>query len=109
MAKARTFRPQVEQLAQPPNNILLRERDDDAQHDDDERDASDESRGPLEESGRTMSDSSDEEVEEAVAEDIQRFEDSFKGITARYRLINRIGEGPAPPLAGFMQVPELTP
>jgi len=52
----------------------------------------DESRGPLEESGCTVSDS-DEEVEDAVAEDIARFEDSFKGITKRYRLINRIGEG----------------
>ncbi|KAF2001403.1 kinase-like protein [Amniculicola lignicola CBS 123094] len=51
-----------------------------------------ESRDPLEESGATM-DSSDEEIEETVAEDMARFEDSFVGITKRYRLINRIGEG----------------
>lgn len=52
----------------------------------------DESGDPLEESGRTV-DSSDEEIEDSVAEDIARFEESFVGITKRYRLINRIGEG----------------
>lgn len=56
-------------------------------------DAMDESRGPLEESGCTHSDDSEEEVETSVAEDIQRFEQSFHNITKRYRLINRIGEG----------------
>ncbi|KAF2808049.1 kinase-like protein [Mytilinidion resinicola] len=95
MAKARTFRTQSEQLSHPSNHILLKgqqDHDEDPHHDDGDA-ASDESRGPLEESGRTMSDSSDEEVEESVAEDIQRFEDSFRGITSKYRLINRIGEG----------------
>ncbi|KAF2730074.1 kinase-like protein [Polyplosphaeria fusca] len=53
---------------------------------------SDESGGPLEESGHTV-DSSDEEVEDSVADDMARFEDSFVGINKRYRLINRIGEG----------------
>lgn len=52
----------------------------------------DESGDPLEESGRTM-DTSDEEIEDSVADDIARFEDSFTGINKRYRLINRIGEG----------------
>lgn len=51
----------------------------------------DESRGPLEESGCTRSDDSEEEVEDA--EDIARFEESFRNINKRYRLINRIGEG----------------
>ncbi|KAF2108664.1 cell cycle protein kinase-like protein [Lophiotrema nucula] len=51
----------------------------------------DESADPLEESGRTAD--SDEEIEESVAEDIARFEESFSGINKRYRLINRIGEG----------------
>jgi cell division control protein 7 len=36
---------------------------------------------------------SDEEIEDAVAEDMERFETTFDGITDRYRLINRIGEG----------------
>ncbi|KAK3067263.1 Cell division control protein 7, partial [Teratosphaeriaceae sp. CCFEE 6253] len=45
----------------------------------------------LEDSGCTLSE--EEEVEDAVAEDIQRFEASFKNITQRYRLVNRIGEG----------------
>ncbi|KAI5363901.1 Putative serine/threonine-protein kinase, active [Septoria linicola] len=53
----------------------------------------DESRGPLEESGATISDDEQEQVEDVVLDDIERFEASFKNITKRYRLINRIGEG----------------
>jgi cell division control protein 7 len=53
----------------------------------------DESRDPMEESGATRSDDSDEEVDEAVQEDMARFKDTFKGIDKRYRLVNRIGEG----------------
>jgi hypothetical protein len=37
-----------------------------------------------------------EEVDESVAEDIERFHESFMGIQDRYRLINRIGEGMLP-------------
>lgn len=59
----------------------------------------DESRDPLEESGCTHDGSDEEEVvDESVAEDMDRFEETFKGINKRYRLINRIGEGlPCPP------------
>jgi len=57
-----------------------------------ESESMEESMGPLEESGCTVSED-DEDVDEAVAEDIERFEASFKNITQRYRLINRIGEG----------------
>ncbi|KAL1633361.1 Cell division control protein 7 [Neofusicoccum ribis] len=54
----------------------------------------DESRDPLEESGCTHDGSDEEEiVDESVAEDMDRFEETFKGINKRYRLINRIGEG----------------
>lgn len=56
-------------------------------------DAMDESRDPLEESGCTHSDESEEDVDDAVLEDIQNFEQSFRNISQRYRLINRIGEG----------------
>ncbi|KAF2835052.1 kinase-like protein [Patellaria atrata CBS 101060] len=63
----------------------------------DEDTVMDESRGPLEESGYTRTNDSEEEeeedVEDSVLEDIARFQDSFKGINKRYRLINRIGEG----------------
>ncbi|KAF2157815.1 kinase-like protein [Myriangium duriaei CBS 260.36] len=59
----------------------------------DTEDAMDESRDPLEESGCTHSDDSDNEVEAAVAEDIRQFERTFHDINKRYRLINRIGEG----------------
>ncbi|KAF9696763.1 hypothetical protein EKO04_005548 [Ascochyta lentis] len=51
-----------------------------------------ESMDPLDESGHTV-DSSDEEIEDAVAEDMSRFEETFVGINKRFRLINRIGEG----------------
>lgn len=51
-----------------------------------------ESMDPLDESRHTV-DSSDEEVEDAVAEDMSRFEETFVGINKRFRLINRIGEG----------------
>lgn len=36
---------------------------------------------------------SEEDVEEGVAEDMRKLEESFKGISQKYRLINRIGEG----------------
>lgn len=32
-------------------------------------------------------------IDPAVAEDMAKFEESFKGISKRYRLIDRIGEG----------------
>ncbi|KAF2765280.1 kinase-like protein [Teratosphaeria nubilosa] len=57
----------------------------------DETESMEESMGPLEESGETVSEK--EELDDAVADDIERFEASFKDITQRYRLINRIGEG----------------
>ena len=51
----------------------------------------DESRGPLDESGGTVSE--EEEVDDAVLDDMEKFEQSFQNINQRYRLINRIGEG----------------
>jgi hypothetical protein len=36
---------------------------------------------------------SEDEVDESVVEDMRRLEESFKGISQKYRLINRIGEG----------------
>jgi hypothetical protein len=80
---------------------LLAIHQDDIREDDAEQ-TLDESADPLEESGRTV-DSSDEEVEESVAEDIARFEDSFAGINKRYRLINRIGEGEYPSIGRLVQ------
>ncbi|KAK8206217.1 kinase-like domain-containing protein [Phyllosticta capitalensis] len=56
-------------------------------------DPMDESLDPLDESDTTSDSSSEEEVDENVAEDIKSFERSFEGISQRYRLINRIGEG----------------
>jgi cell division control protein 7 len=39
------------------------------------------------------SDESDGIVDEGVLEDMERLQDTFKGIKDRFRLINRIGEG----------------
>ena len=36
-----------------------------------------------------------------VLEDMVKFEESFKGITQRFRLINRIGEGASCPATSF--------
>ncbi len=42
---------------------------------------------------------SEDEVDESVVDDMRRLEESFTGISQRYRLINRIGEGQfSPPL-----------
>ncbi|KAI9783643.1 MAG: hypothetical protein M1835_003768 [Candelina submexicana] len=40
-----------------------------------------------------LSDDSNAVVDAAVTEDMERFEATFSGITSRFRLINRIGEG----------------
>ncbi|KIY02818.1 uncharacterized protein Z520_01283 [Fonsecaea multimorphosa CBS 102226] len=47
----------------------------------------------LNESFSDDSDESDDEVNESVVDDMRRLEESFRGISQRYRLINRIGEG----------------
>lgn len=36
---------------------------------------------------------SEDEVDDTVAEDMRKLEENFKGISQKYRLINRIGEG----------------
>ena len=59
----------------------------------DDTEEMDESKGPLEESGGTVSEGEQEEIDDAVLDDMERFEQSFKNINQRYRLINRIGEG----------------
>lgn len=38
-------------------------------------------------------DEEEEEVDESVREDMTKLEDTFPGISDRFRLINRIGEG----------------
>lgn len=35
----------------------------------------------------------EDEIDESVAEDMRKLEENFKGISQKYRLINRIGEG----------------
>lgn len=51
--------------------------------DDDEEDKTDES-----DEGE-----SEDEVDESVIEDMRKLEENFKGISLKYRLLNRIGEG----------------
>jgi cell division control protein 7 len=66
----------------------------------DEQDqAMDESRGDMEEENYQQSDDysdsdeSDVVVDASVQEDMKKFQETFKGIRDRFRLINRIGEG----------------
>jgi cell division control protein 7 len=40
-----------------------------------------------------QSDYEEEEVDESVREDMTKLEDTFPGISDRFRLVNRIGEG----------------
>jgi hypothetical protein len=82
MAKARASLRNIEHIDVHEDDI----KDDEAEQ------TLDESMDPLDESGHTV-DSSDEEVEDAVQEDMARFEETFVGISKRFRLINRIGEG----------------
>lgn len=37
--------------------------------------------------------SSEDDVDESVAEDMRKLDETFQGISRRYRLVNRIGEG----------------
>ncbi|KAK6579949.1 hypothetical protein PZA11_007657 [Diplocarpon coronariae] len=53
-----------------------------------ERDAEDQS-----DASSDMSDESDGSVDEVVQEDMEKFQETFSGISSRFRLINRIGEG----------------
>lgn len=59
----------------------------------DDEETLDESGDPMKESGGTHDDSSESEIEDSVAEDIARLEQTFRGIQNRYRLISQIGEG----------------
>lgn len=43
----------------------------------------------------------EDEVDETVAEDMYKLEENFKGISQKYRLINRIGEGMLVPTSNF--------
>jgi len=73
--------------------IAVRE---DTSEEDHASDVEDTEQGTQSESDLSMQDdgpSSDEEMEESVAEDMEKFHSTFKGIGDRYRLINRIGEG----------------
>lgn len=99
-------------MAKARASLQRQAEDVDLQQDDvkggDPEDTLDESADPLEESGRTIDSSEDEEVDDMVAEDIERFENSFVGINKRYRLINRIGEGEFLPYARLIQTYSLT-
>ncbi|KIW28301.1 uncharacterized protein PV07_07977 [Cladophialophora immunda] len=47
----------------------------------------------LDDSFSEDSEQSEDDVDESVVDDMRRLEESFKGISQKYRLINRIGEG----------------
>lgn len=45
------------------------------------------------EEGEEEEDEDEDDVDESVLEDMRKLEESFKGISEKYRMINRIGEG----------------
>lgn len=64
--------------------------------DDDLYDPMDESRDPMEDSGCTRSAETtddEEDVDDAVMEDMIKVEQTFAGFGTRFRLIDKIGEG----------------
>jgi cell division control protein 7 len=71
---------------------------------DEEEETMDESRDDIEvgddheedDFSDVYSDDSDGVVDAAVQEDMEKFQETFKGIKDRFRLINRIGEGTSP-------------
>ena len=48
---------------------------------------------PVSPSDASQENEYEEEVEESVREDMRKLEDTFPGISDRFRLVNRIGEG----------------
>lgn len=69
------------QHLQVPEYQVMTEHDPNAQYSDDDED-----------------EPSEDEIDETVAEDMKKLEENFTGISMKYRLINRIGEGkPVPP------------
>ena len=65
------------QHLQPPEYQVMTESDPNVQYSDENED----------------DDESEDEIDETVAEDMHKLEESFTGISQKYRLINRIGEG----------------
>jgi hypothetical protein len=47
----------------------------------------------VDDTASESSEYTEDEVDESVVEDMRRLEESFKGISQKYKLINRIGEG----------------
>jgi len=47
----------------------------------------------LEEEAFDEYEEDEDDIDDSVAEDMKKLEESFKGISQKYRLINRIGEG----------------
>lgn len=50
---------------------------------------------PVSQSDAHQESDYEEDVEESVREDMRKLENTFPGISDRFRLVNRIGEGPA--------------
>lgn len=91
MATVRTRRVQT---YVSPAKVVKREEDADY-FDGDSDDAMVEDRDPLDDSGCTRSDESDDDVEEeeAVVQDMVELESNFAGFNQRFRLLHKIGEG----------------
>jgi len=91
--------PRVSRAIAQPQCIQIAEVEDEEEEDEEEEDeeedqGEDEGDGEEDLSGEENDDDeSGDEVEESVIEDMRKLEESFRGISRKYRLINRIGEG----------------
>lgn len=71
---------------------VLSDQEQDEQEEDGEEDYNEDYYDERQDEGSDTSEDS-QDIEPAVLEDMEKFRDTFKGISKRFRLINRIGEG----------------
>jgi hypothetical protein len=88
----RLERPRIPRsLAEPQRIHIAEDEEADEEEDEEEDDEEGDEEGLSEEDDDDGE--SEDEVEDSVIEDMRKLEENFRGISQKYRLINRIGEG----------------
>jgi len=85
-----TIRPRA---PQEPFNIHHDDMDESMEENDEMEESKVEDGEEMEVEDNSEDSDSDQDVDASVKEDIRKFQETFKGINERFRLINRIGEG----------------
>jgi hypothetical protein len=86
-------RPRVQRHMAQPQHIHIAEDQDEEEEEEEEDEVEEDDGGEGLSGEENDNDESEDEVEESVIEDMRKLEESFRGISRKYRLINRIGEG----------------